>query len=64
MRRTRNITIAVSEEDYLRARLWAAHYGLSLSAAVSFLIANLGDIGSAVRMLRQKNPKWGIRTNN
>ena len=61
MRKTRNVTIAVSEEGYRKARLWAAHYGLSLSGAIGFLLEYLGDIAGAVRKLRQDDPNWGVK---
>lgn len=59
-RTTRNITVAVREDLYRQARRWAAHYDLSLSAAVGFLLENLPDIATALRMLRKEDPNWGV----
>ena len=58
MRKTRNVTLAVSEEGYRKARRWAAHYDFSLSGALGFLLENLPDIAAAVRKLRQEDPTW------
>ena len=58
-RKTRNITVAIPEDQYRQARRWAAHYDHSLSAAVGFLIENLPDLSRAVRYLKSENPNWG-----
>ena len=59
MRKTKNITVAASERSYYEARVYAARYGLSLSAAVGFLLNNLPLISQAVKDLRAKDPNFG-----
>jgi hypothetical protein len=47
--RKRNLTLAISPEAHLKARLWAARYDVSLSAIVSTLLEGLPDNPKAVR---------------
>ena len=51
--------VAASERSYYEARVYAARYGLSLSAAVGFLLNNLPLISQAVKDLRAKDPNFG-----
>jgi len=55
MRKTRNITVAVSVEAYRKARRWAAEHDASLSGAVSVFIEHLELFDSVVRRNREKN---------
>jgi hypothetical protein len=56
MRKTRINTIAVSEEAYLKARVWAARHGISMSGGLAFLIEYLEQITKIVQQLRQDEP--------
>lgn len=38
---TKNITVAVPEQTYIRARIWAAEHGVSVSHVVARLLENL-----------------------
>jgi hypothetical protein len=38
---TRNVTLAISPQAHLKARLWAAQHDVSLSAVVSALLEGL-----------------------
>ena len=58
-RKTRNVTLAVSEEGYRNARRWAAHYDFYLSGALGFLLENLAVISKAVRQINKDDPDWG-----
>jgi len=40
---TRNVTLAISPEAHLKARLWAAHHDVSLSALISTLLEGLSS---------------------
>lgn len=51
MRLTRNVTLAIPEESYRRAKIHAALHGMSLSSAVSYLLQHLPVIDQAVRKL-------------
>ena len=57
--KTRNLTLAVSEEIYYNARLFAAERGMSLSQAVGFLLENLPAVTRAVRQMLEENPDFG-----
>ena len=46
---TRNLTLAISQEAHLKARLWAAHYDVSLSALVSTLLEGMPSNPNAAR---------------
>jgi hypothetical protein len=59
--KTRNVTLAVSEEAYRDARLWAARHGFSLSGSLGFLLENLAVISKAVRQIHKDDPGWGKR---
>jgi hypothetical protein len=41
MRKTKNITIAISEHTYYEARVYAAQDHMSVSSVVQFLLENL-----------------------
>ena len=51
----RNITVAISDEGYDAARVWAAEHHTSLSKAVAFILENLPNIpmGSQAFPLRK-----------
>ncbi len=59
--KTRNVTLAVSEEAYRDARRWAAHHDFSLSGSLGFLLENLAVISKAVRQIHKDDPDWGKR---
>jgi len=46
---TRNVTLAISPEAHLKARLWAAHHDVSLSALISTLLEGLSSNPNAER---------------
>ncbi|MGC2613040.1 MAG: hypothetical protein WA354_03340 [Terracidiphilus sp.] len=46
---TRNVTLAISQQAHLKARLWAAQNDVSLSAVISALIEGLPDNPNAAR---------------
>ena len=54
-----NITVCVPEPMYRRARVYAAQHGISLSAAVQFLLENLPAVSRAVRKLLEADPNFG-----
>ena len=60
-RRTKNLTLAISEETYYKARLYAVQRRMSLSAAVGFLLENLPAVSRAVHQLHEENPDFGSR---
>ncbi len=45
----KNITVAISNEGYLAARVWAAERGVSLSRIVAHLLETLPQIKRAAR---------------
>jgi hypothetical protein len=49
--RTKNLTLAIPEETYLRARLYSVGRRTSLSQAVRYLLENLPELTAAVRQL-------------
>ena len=59
MRKTKNITVAVSERSYFEARVYAARRSMSLSAFVGFLLEHLPLISPAVKGLVAKDPNFG-----
>ena len=59
MQRMRNITVCVPEPMYRRARVYAAQHGISLSAAVQFLLENLSAVSRAVKTLLEEDPSFG-----
>ena len=59
MRRTKNITVAISERTYYEARVHAAQHQMSVSALTQFLLANLPLLSTAIRNLIAENPKFG-----
>jgi hypothetical protein len=46
---TRNVTLAISREAHLKARIWAAHYDVSLSAIIATLLEGLPGNPNAAR---------------
>ena len=46
---TRNVTLAISREAHLKARIWAAHYDVSLSAIIATLLEGLPSNPNAAR---------------
>jgi hypothetical protein len=59
MKKTKNITVCVSESSYRKARVWAVSRNTSLSAAVQFLLENLSAVSQSVRTLLAQNPNFG-----
>ena len=59
MKRTRNITVCVSESTYHQARVWAALRRTSISAAVQFLLEHLPELSRALRLLLEEDPNLG-----
>ncbi len=59
MHRMRNITVCVPEPMYRRARVYAVQHGISLSAAVPFLLENLSAVSRAVKTLLEADPNFG-----
>ena len=62
MKRTRNITVSVSESTYHQARVWAARHCTSISAVAQFLLENLPVVSRAVHTLREEDPNFGTHT--
>jgi hypothetical protein len=58
MRKTKNITVAVSESKYNVARVYAAQRQTSVSALVQFLLENLPLLSRAIRNLIAENPNF------
>lgn len=59
MRKTKNITVAVSERSYFMARVHAARHNQSLSAMVGFILENLPLLSEAIRNLLAADPDFG-----
>jgi len=59
MRKTKNITVAVTERKYHQARIYAASREMSVSALVEFLLEHLPLVSKAVRNLIAENPNFG-----
>ncbi|MGA9586134.1 MAG: hypothetical protein WBQ95_12445 [Terracidiphilus sp.] len=55
---TRNVTLAISQEAHLTARLWAARHDVSLSAIVSALLEGLPNNPNAVRVAERIHQQW------
>jgi hypothetical protein len=64
MRKTRNITVAVSNERYRKARKWAVEHDYSLSEAVAVLIENLEFFDSLARRHAHERPNCDATTRN
>ena len=47
MTKMKNITVSISETAYLRARVWTAEHGSSLSSVVAYLLETLPKIKPA-----------------
>ena len=47
MTKMKNITVSISETAYLRARVWTAEHGSSLSSVVAYLLETLPKIECA-----------------
>jgi hypothetical protein len=59
MRRTKNITTAISERTYNEARVYAVQRQTSVSALVQFLLENLPLLSRAIHRLIEENPNFG-----
>ncbi|MGA9585746.1 MAG: hypothetical protein WBQ95_10490 [Terracidiphilus sp.] len=59
---TRNVTLAISQQAHLKARLWAAHHDVSLSAVISALIEGLPSNPNAARAADRIHSNGQIRT--
>jgi hypothetical protein len=55
MRKTKNITVAVSERSYFMARVHAAQHKQSVSSMVQFILEHLPMLSPAIRKLREEN---------
>jgi hypothetical protein len=53
----RNITVSVSDETYIQARVWAAQRDTSVSAIVQYLLQTLPSVTRAVRAFPVSKPK-------
>lgn len=53
----RNITVTVSDETYIQARVWAAQRDTSLSAVVQYLFQTLPSVTRAARAFPVREPK-------
>jgi hypothetical protein len=53
----RNITLAVSEAAYRRARIWGAQRDLSISHIVSIFLEELPIISAAIDLYYKQNPE-------
>ena len=53
----RNITVSVSDETYIQARVWAAQRDTSLSAIVQYLLQTLPSVTKAVRAFPLRDPE-------
>jgi hypothetical protein len=52
----RNITVAVSDDSYRQARIWAAKNDTSVSAVVQELLFNLPGLARAARSFAASHP--------
>jgi hypothetical protein len=52
----KNITVAISNQGYQDARVWAAEHRTSLSKTVAFILENLRDIPMASRAFPLAKP--------
>jgi hypothetical protein len=59
MRKTRNVTVAVTEQAYWEARIYAAKRDKSLSSIVQFLLQHLPLLSKAVSNLLDEDPNFG-----
>jgi hypothetical protein len=55
MRETKNITVAVSERSYFKARVHADNHNTSVSALVGFILEHLPVLSPAIKKLRDEN---------
>lgn len=55
MKRTKSVTIALSEASYLRIRVFVAPRGMSLSSAIGFLLENLPAISRALGKIHEED---------
>jgi hypothetical protein len=51
----RNITVTIPSDSYLRARVWAAEHGTSLSAVVRYLLETLPGTPRAASAFPARN---------
>jgi hypothetical protein len=54
MTKMKNITVSISETAYLRARVWTAEHGSSLSSVVAYLLETLPKIECAKNYYRAR----------
>jgi hypothetical protein len=52
----RNITVAISDQTYTQARVWAAQRDTSVSAVVEYLLKTLPGIPKAAREFPEPYP--------
>ncbi len=53
----RNITVSVSDETYIQARIWAAQRDTSVTAIVQYLLQTLPSVTKAVRAFPIRDPE-------
>ncbi|MGD0348072.1 MAG: hypothetical protein ABSA85_15015 [Terracidiphilus sp.] len=53
----KNITVAVPESTYIRARVWAAEHQTSISAVVAFLLRTLPETKRAAAQFPRQGEK-------
>jgi hypothetical protein len=58
MRRTKNITVAVTERAYWEARVFAARKDTSVSGLVQFVLDHLALLPEAIDFLQKKDPNF------
>jgi hypothetical protein len=59
MRKTKNITVALTERNYHKARVYAVNHQISVSGLVEFFLENLPLLSQAIRNLVAKDPNFG-----
>ncbi len=61
MRKTKNVTVTVSEGTYNLARVWVARHQTSISATVEFMLDYLPAVAQAIHVLKKQNPDFDSR---
>ena len=59
MRKTKNVTVAISERAYSEARVYAAQRQMSVSGLVQFHMENLPLLSRAIQNLIAEYPNFG-----
>lgn len=58
MRKTKNLTLAITEQAYREARIHAAERNQSLSSFVQFVVEHLPQLTKAVSNLKGEDPTF------